>query len=158
MGMVSSDCHLISYSTIFRYEFAPNEFINSLACVPLETLSTESGHKNFIAVGTTINRGEDLAVKGAVRHLYCIAYHFFSHTHGQTYVFEIVEVVPDLNSDMKRSFNLRLRCRDEAKGPVTAVCGIDGYLVSSMGQKVRNISNKAICLSHVSFIDLCTCV
>jgi cleavage and polyadenylation specificity factor subunit 1 len=37
---------------------------------------------------------------------------------------------------MKRSFKLRLRCRDEAKGPVTAVCGIDGYLVSSMGQKI----------------------
>ena len=51
-------------------------------------------------------------------------------------MFEIVEVVPDPASDMKRSFKLRLRCRDEAKGPVTAVCGIDGYLVSSMGQKV----------------------
>jgi len=34
------------------------------------------------------------------------------------------------------SFKLHLRCRDEAKGPVTAVCGIDGYLVSSMGQKI----------------------
>jgi len=31
---------------------------------------------------------------------------------------------------------LRLRCRDESKGPVTALCGINGYLVSSMGQKV----------------------
>jgi cleavage and polyadenylation specificity factor subunit 1 len=41
---------------------------------------------------------------------------------------------------MKRNFNLRLRCRDEAKGPVTAVCGIDGYLVSSMGQKVVKYS------------------
>jgi cleavage and polyadenylation specificity factor subunit 1 len=41
---------------------------------------------------------------------------------------------------MKRSFKLRLRCRDEAKGPVTAVCGIDGYLVSSMGQKVDKYS------------------
>ena len=37
---------------------------------------------------------------------------------------------------MKRGYKLRLRCRDEAKGPVTAVCGIDAYLVSSMGQKV----------------------
>ncbi len=83
------------YEPVSRYEFASNEFVNSLACVPLETLSTESGRKDFIAVGTTINRGEDLAV-----------------------------------------FKLRLRCRDEAKGPVTAVCGIDGYLVSSMGQKV----------------------
>ncbi|KAI0264066.1 CPSF A subunit region-domain-containing protein [Russula aff. rugulosa BPL654] len=94
-----------------RYEFASNEFVNSLACVSLETL-------NFIAVGTTINRGEDLAVKGA------------------TYVFEIVEVVPEPGSAMKRGYRLRLRCRDEAKGPVTAVCGIDGYLVSSMGQKI----------------------
>ena len=69
--------------------------------------------------------------------------HLSSHTHEQTYVFEIVEVVPDLESDMKRSFKLRLRCRDEAKGPVTAVCGIDGYLVSSMGQKVSNTSERA---------------
>ena len=59
-----------TYEPLFRYDFAPNEFVNSLACVPLETLSTESGHKDFIAVGTTINRGEDLAVKGAVRFLY----------------------------------------------------------------------------------------
>ncbi|KAF8500474.1 CPSF A subunit region-domain-containing protein [Russula emetica] len=106
------------YVAIDGYEFASNEFVNSLACVSLETLSTESGHKDFIAVGTTINRGEDLAVKGA------------------TYVFEIVEVVPEPGPVMKRSFKLRLRCRDEAKGPVTAVCGIDGYLVSSMGQKI----------------------
>jgi CPSF A subunit region len=56
--------------SISRYEFASNEFVNSLACVSLETLSTESGRKDFIAVGTTINRGEDLAVKGAVRFSY----------------------------------------------------------------------------------------
>jgi len=61
---------LCLYDPVSRYEFAPNEFVNSLACVPLETLSTESGHKDFIAVGTTINRGEDLAVKGAVRFRY----------------------------------------------------------------------------------------
>ena len=38
--------------------------------MPLETMSTESGMKDFIAVGTTINRGEDLAVKGAVSIFY----------------------------------------------------------------------------------------
>jgi len=52
-----------------RFEFATNEYINDLACVTLETASTESGSKDFIAVGTTIDRGEDLAVKGAVRPL-----------------------------------------------------------------------------------------
>ena len=50
-----------------RYEFAANEFVSCIVSVPLETMSTESGVKDFIAVGTTINRGEDLAVKGAVR-------------------------------------------------------------------------------------------
>ncbi|KAI0052046.1 hypothetical protein FA95DRAFT_1593031 [Auriscalpium vulgare] len=100
------------------YEFAPNEFVNALDRVSLETQSTDSGHKDFIAVGTTINRGEDLAVKGA------------------TYIFEIVEVVPDPESGLKRAFKLRMRARDDAKGPVTAVCGLDGYLVSSMGQKI----------------------
>lgn len=53
--------------TILRYEFAPNEYVNALECVTLETSSTETGIKEFIAVGTTIDRGEDLAVKGAVR-------------------------------------------------------------------------------------------
>jgi cleavage and polyadenylation specificity factor subunit 1 len=34
--------------------------------VTLETLSTETGNKESIAVGTIIDRGEDLAMKGAV--------------------------------------------------------------------------------------------
>lgn len=49
-----------------RYEFAQNEFVTCLDSVTLESVSTETGTKDFIAVGTTINRGEDLAVKGAV--------------------------------------------------------------------------------------------
>lgn len=48
------------------YEFATNEFVNTISCVTLETSSTENGIKDFIAVGTTINRGEDLAAKGSV--------------------------------------------------------------------------------------------
>ncbi|KAF8970332.1 CPSF A subunit region-domain-containing protein [Flammula alnicola] len=104
--------------TLDGFEFATNEYINDMACVTLETSSTESGSKDFIVVGTTIDRGEDLAAKGA------------------TYIFEIVEVVADPAVLPKRWYKLRLRCRDDAKGPVTAVCGFSGYLVSSMGQKV----------------------
>ncbi|KAJ4482302.1 CPSF A subunit region-domain-containing protein [Lentinula aciculospora] len=100
------------------YEFATNEVVNAVACVTLETASTETGSKEFIAVGTTINRGEDLAAKGA------------------TYIFEIVEVVADSVLAPHRWYKLRLRCRDDAKGPVTALCGLNGYLVSSMGQKI----------------------
>lgn len=50
-----------------RFEFATNEYINDMTIVTLETAATETGTKDFIAVGTTIDRGEDLAVKGAVR-------------------------------------------------------------------------------------------
>jgi hypothetical protein len=53
------------------FEFATNEYINDLSCVTLETASTESGSKDFIVVGTTIDRGEDLAAKGAVRSPLC---------------------------------------------------------------------------------------
>ena len=59
-----------------------------------------------------------------------------THSYCQTYIFEVVEVVPDQSSGPKRWYRLKLRCRDDAKGPVTALCGINNYLVSSMGQKV----------------------
>lgn len=105
-----------------------------MECVTLETLSTETGTKDFIAVSTTINRGEDLAVKGAVSTrlflLDCMSKRL------QVYIFEVVEVVPDPEMGQKRWWRLKLHCRDEAKGPVTALCGMDNYLVSSMGQKV----------------------
>lgn len=105
-----------TWTTVDGFEFAFNEMINTVRTVSLETVSTEAGSKDFIAVGTTVFRGEDLAVKGA------------------TYIFEVIEVVPD--DTQQRRHKLKLWCRDEAKGPVSALCGINGYLVSSMGQKV----------------------
>ncbi|KAJ3567068.1 hypothetical protein NP233_g6602 [Leucocoprinus birnbaumii] len=104
--------------TMDGFEFATNEYVNDMTIVTLETAATETGKKDFIAVGTSIDRGEDLAVKGA------------------TYIFEIAEVVPDPAVSQRRWYKLRLRCRDDAKGPVTAVCGLNDYLVSSMGQKI----------------------
>lgn len=47
-------------------------------------------------------------------------------------------MVQDVESVGRRRHRLRLLCREDAKGPVTAICGMDGYLVSSMGQKVRS--------------------
>ncbi|GJJ10703.1 hypothetical protein Clacol_004930 [Clathrus columnatus] len=117
--METSTLELISpedWITLDGFEFPSNEFVNAVEIVELETLSTSTDLKEFIAVATTVFRGEDLAVKGAA------------------YIFEIIEVVPDPSS--KRCYRLRLLCRDDAKGAVTAICGINGYLVSSLGQKV----------------------
>jgi hypothetical protein len=57
---------ILTLPFMFRFEFATNEFVNDVTIVTLETSSTETGSKDFVAVGTTINRGEDLAAKGAV--------------------------------------------------------------------------------------------
>nr|GAT45957.1 cleavage and polyadenylation specific protein [Mycena chlorophos] len=118
------------------FEFATNEFITALTIVTLETSSTESGSKDYVAVGTTINRGEDLAAKGA------------------TYIFEIVQVVPDPEVAPDRWYKLRLRFRDDVKGPVTALCGFQGYLVSSMGQKIFVRAFDDDRLVGVAFLDV----
>ncbi|KAG9052399.1 mRNA cleavage and polyadenylation factor subunit [Serendipita sp. 407] len=107
-----------SWATIDGYEFGTNEVVNALEVVRLETLSTSAGNKDFIAVGTSIHRGEDLAVRGG------------------TYIFDVAEVVQDTEAKGKRKHKLKLLCKEEAKGPVTALCEINGYLVSSMGQKI----------------------
>ncbi|KAF8324281.1 CPSF A subunit region-domain-containing protein [Cantharellus anzutake] len=115
----ASSVELISPSTwevIDGYEFPQYEQLTALECVVLESASSPSGYKRFIVAGTAMDRGEDLATRGAV------------------YIFEIVGVVPQ--TDGSGRYVLRLRCRDESKGPVTAICGINGYLVSSMGQKI----------------------
>lgn len=52
--------------TSYRYEFRQNEFISAVESVSLATSSTISGRKEFIAVGTTVYRGEDLAARGGV--------------------------------------------------------------------------------------------
>ncbi|ELU39366.1 cleavage factor protein [Rhizoctonia solani AG-1 IA] len=129
-----------TWTTVDGYEFAQNEFVNAVESIPLETLSTERGLKDYVVVGTTISRGEDLAVKGA------------------TYVFEVVEVVPEPGSKT-RQYRLRLLCREDSKGAVTALCGMNGYLVSSMGQKIFvrafDLDEK---LTGIAFMDVGVCV
>lgn len=55
--------------SVARYEFRPNEFISTLRTVSLATKSTATGRKDYIAVGTTVYRAEDLAARGGVRTL-----------------------------------------------------------------------------------------
>lgn len=122
----------------FRHEFGPNEFVNAIEFVTLETQSNETGFKEFVAVATTVDRGEDLAVRGAVSGFPTMNVSDI-HVSAQTYIFDVVEVVADSTRLPKRWYKLRLCCKDEAKGPVTALCGMNGYLVSSMGQKVTGL-------------------
>lgn len=60
----TSKCHAHRHS--LRYEFRPNEFISTVKSVSLSSRSKASGRKDFIAVGTTVHRAEDLAARGGV--------------------------------------------------------------------------------------------
>lgn len=103
--------------TIDGYEFQQNEWVTSLVNVDLDSRSTISGKRQFIGVGTTCNRAEDLAARGGV------------------YVFEVIQVNP---SEKHREYNraLRLRYYEETKACVTAVNALNGYFLHTMGQKL----------------------
>ena len=47
-----------------------------------------------------------------------------------------------------RHYRLKLLCKDECKGAVTAVCSMNGYLVSSMGQKVGSRTRRPNSSKH----------
>ncbi|KZO92025.1 hypothetical protein CALVIDRAFT_541365 [Calocera viscosa TUFC12733] len=139
----SSSLELISpdtWQTLDGYDFDANEFINTVKSVTLETPSSESGFKDYIAVGTSTFRGEDLAVRGA------------------TYIFEVIEVV-SYPGDSLPPYRLKLLCRDEAKAPVNSICGMNGYLVSSQGFKVFvRAFEQDERLVGVAFLDAGVCV
>ncbi|PLW07812.1 hypothetical protein PCANC_21051 [Puccinia coronata f. sp. avenae] len=103
--------------TIDGYEFQQNEWVTSMTTVDLDSRSTRSGRRQFVGVGTTCNRAEDLAARGGI------------------YVFEIIRVNP---SERHREYDrsLRLRYYEETKACVTAVDAINGYFLHTMGQKL----------------------
>lgn len=55
-----------TWRTIDGFEFRQYETALSIQSVTLETRSTTSGYRDFIAAGTIVSRGEDLSAKGAV--------------------------------------------------------------------------------------------
>lgn len=117
------------------YEFEQCEVVCSVELVTLRSVTTVSGLRDFIAVGTMISHGEDRPAKGA------------------TYVFDIVEVVTSAEDPAAR-YRLKLLAKDDAKGPITAVTDMNGYLVVVMGLKlfVRSLENDEW-LVTVAFLD-----
>ncbi|KTW30705.1 hypothetical protein T552_00417 [Pneumocystis carinii B80] len=125
-----------TWEIIDRYSFARNEVAVTIKSVNLEVSEYTKARKEFIAVGTGIFRGEDLAMRGS------------------TYLFEIVDVIPEPNKP-ETNKKVKLICREEVKGVVSAICDINGYLLSAQRQKVivRSLENDDR-LVGTAFIDL----
>ena len=125
-----------TWQAIDGYEFRPNEFISAMKSVSLHSKSTLSGRKEFVAVGTTVYRGEDLAARGGI------------------YIFEVIKVVAD-PARPDENCKLRLLFFEDTKSVVGNVCDMEGYLVMSMGQKlyVRALELDEVLLA-VGFLDV----
>ncbi len=105
------------WRVIDGYDLDQNEQVLCMESVSLESPSTPSGFRDYIAVGTGFDFAEDRASRGNV------------------YIFEIIETIaePDRPGG---GWRLKLRCKDPARNPVSALTNITGYLLHSNGPKV----------------------
>ncbi|GAA5919136.1 hypothetical protein JCM6882_002398 [Rhodosporidiobolus microsporus] len=125
-----------AWEAVHGYEFRQNEFVTALKSVSLSSQSTESGQRDFVAVGTAVYRGEDLATRGGL------------------YVFELVRVNAH-PSTPRQDHVLRLLFFEDTKAVVNNICDLNGYLFLSMGQKLyaRAFEQDEFLLS-VGFLDI----
>jgi cleavage and polyadenylation specificity factor subunit 1 len=125
-----------TWSIVDRYLFAYNEAALVVTTVSLEVSEHTKERRQLVAVGTGIFRGEDQPARGGI------------------YVFEVIEVVPEPGKP-ETNRKLKLVTREEVKGTVSAVTGVNGYLLAAQGQKimVRGLKEDQSLLP-VAFMDM----
>ena len=130
------------WSIIDEFELEPFEIVMSIEVLNLEVSEHTHERKPFVAVGTAIVRGEDLACEGHI------------------YLFEVITVVPEPGRP-ETNHRLKLIVQEKVKGAVTALSevGTQGFLLMAMGQKchVRGLKEDNSFLP-VAFLDMQTCV
>jgi cleavage and polyadenylation specificity factor subunit 1 len=119
--------------------------------VTLESGSLPGGYRDFIAVGTGFDFAEDRATRGNVSEVMVQIALLVHADKGQTYIFEVVETVGSPEQKIS-GWKLKLRTKDPARNPVSAVSNINGYLLNSNGPKVGpiTVSVSASVLASVS--------
>lgn len=126
----------LTWTVVDRYPFAHNEVALIVQTIPLEVSEHSKERRKLVAVGTGIFRGEDHSARGGI------------------YVFEVIEVVPEPGKP-ETNRKLKLVTREEVKGTVSALCGVNGYLLAAQGQKimVRGLKEDQSLLP-VAFMDM----
>nr|XP_039261759.1 cleavage and polyadenylation specificity factor subunit 1-like [Styela clava] len=118
-----------------RVDLDEFEHVTCMCIVPLQSTNFHSSHQNYLCLGTANIMGEEMG------------------TRGRILIFEIIEVVPEPGQPLTKN-KLKKIYADEHKGPVTALCGVSGYLLAAIGQKMfvwRLDDNNS--LKGVAFVD-----
>lgn len=98
-------------------------------------VSGEIVRKSYIVIGTAFIKGEDVS------------------TRGRVYIYEIIEVVPEPGRP-ETNHKVKLIKFEEFKGPVTAVCALNGHLSIAIGPKIMLYSfETGESLVGIAFLD-----
>ena len=93
------------------------EHVTCLKTVSLEYEGHASGLKDYLAVSTNYNYGEDIISRGRI------------------FILDLIEVVPEPGQPLTKNKIKTLYAKDQ-KGAVAAISSVSGYLVAAIGQKV----------------------
>uniref|UniRef100_H2YEY2 Cleavage/polyadenylation specificity factor A subunit C-terminal domain-containing protein n=1 Tax=Ciona savignyi TaxID=51511 RepID=H2YEY2_CIOSA len=125
------------------WELVPNaridmdefEHITCMRNVWLSSGADTSSRQNYLVIGTCNVFGEEMGSRGKI------------------IILEVIEVVPEPGQPLTKN-KLKQIYFEEQKGPVTAVCGLEGNLLAAIGQKIfiwKFDENQA--LRGLAFVD-----